>query len=396
MVLKVVKTTKVDDLWLGRQASRRKAICQVLVDGVDVTARLNPHLISVTVVDKIGDSTDTCALELDDRDASLEIPGYTTTLADGTVTATKIEVWLGWHSEGLYQLFEGTTHQIESGFGRKHGGRRLWIDAFGTALDGKGRTLMNMHWGEGAPPGQAIGDMVSLKTVLEAAGKQAGYEVHVGAEMGDVKRDYWAMTGESFHHFGARMAKELGGTFKISGGKVSMTSALGFTNAAGDVMAEVTAEWGKNLISWRIKPYVARAQAKAANTTFFDLQKSVCGQVSKAIGAAPSRVEAVAGLPAPAPNKAVGSQVNEGLAAISAQGAGTGWVQINGEPQARAGTYITIIGARPGVDGRYLIEESEHVYSRAGGYLTRCKLTYPNPSAADTPSTPSALPQPAS
>jgi hypothetical protein len=38
-----------DRIWIGREASRRKAICQILVDGVDVTARPDPHLISVTI-----------------------------------------------------------------------------------------------------------------------------------------------------------------------------------------------------------------------------------------------------------------------------------------------------------------------------------------------------------
>jgi hypothetical protein len=57
-----------------------------------------------------------------------------------------------------------------------------------------------------------------------------------------------------------------------------------------------------------------------------------------------------AALPMMAPNKQVGEQTN-GLDSVSTRRRGTGWVQLNGEPLARAGWPITIIGARPGVDG---------------------------------------------
>src|SRR5262245_10413964 len=296
-------------MWMGREASHRKAICQILIDGVDVTARLDPHLISVTVTDKEGEGTDHCAIELDDRDARLAVP------ADDVM----LEVWLGWHTEGLYEVFTGKVQSVESGFGRKHGGRRLWVDGYGAAMSGKGRTPMQISWGKGAPPGQPMGEMISLKTVLEEAAKHAGYAMHIAPELADVKRDWWAMTTESFHHFGARLASELGGVFKISGGNASMTGALSFTNAAGDVMEAVVAEWGKNLIAWRIKPYAARPQAKAAMAQYYDLQKAIFGQIIKAIGGgAPfGNAQAIAQLPAPAPNSAVGAQTNEGQAAES-------------------------------------------------------------------------------
>jgi uncharacterized protein len=186
--------------------------------------------------------------------------------------------------------------------------------------------------------------------------------------------------------FGARLANELGAVFKISSGNDSMTGATSFTNAAGDVMEAVIAEWGKNLIAWRIKPYAARPQAKAAMAQYYDLKKVIFAQVTKSIGgSAPfGNAEAITQLPALAPNQQVGDQTNGGQAALADRRRGTGWVQLNGEPQARAGKPITIIGARPGVDGTYRIEEAEHVYSRAG-YLTRCMVNYPNFNPGYTP-----------
>src|SRR5262245_27898901 len=109
-----------------------------------------------------------------------------------------LEVWLCWQYEVLYEVFTAKVKWLESGFVRKHGGRLLWVDGYGAAMSGKGRTPMQMSWGKGAPPGQPMGEMISLKTVLEEAAKHAGYAMHIAPELADIKRDWWAMTTESF------------------------------------------------------------------------------------------------------------------------------------------------------------------------------------------------------
>jgi uncharacterized protein len=364
--------------WQG-QGSRRKAVYQVIVGGEDITPRLDPHLISLNVTDK-EDSIDKCAIELDDRDAKLMIPP----------DAAPIEVWLGWHTEGMYQVFEGLVDSVESGFGRKQGGRRLWIDASGTAMKSNVKSPMTMTWGEGAPPGSSQGNTIPLKQVLEEAAKKAGLSAKISSQLGGLKRDFWHMGNESFQNFGQRLARELGGVFKISGGKASLTSATDYTNVDGEKLDAIIAEWGKNLIAWRIKPYAGRPQYKEAAAHFYDLQKSIFDKVTKGIGGAGpfGAAEAIAALPMMAPNKQVGEQTNAGLDADSTRRRGTGWVQLNGEPLARAGSPLTIIGARPGVDGTYRIEEAEHTYSRRGGYLTRCTVNnpaFPQPYTPDWP-----------
>ena len=109
----------------------------------------------MTVVDKEGESGDTCHIELDDCDAKLPIP------PDDAVVTVRI----GWHNEGQYEIFSGKAKDIESGFGRKHGGRRLWIDSYGANIYGDGASPTQRHWGEGAPPDKKEGEMVSLSQV---------------------------------------------------------------------------------------------------------------------------------------------------------------------------------------------------------------------------------------
>src|SRR5262245_20807435 len=193
------------DGWnLQSQGSRRKAVYQVLIGGSegtaeagytdvapwdDVTAKLDPHLISITVTDK-EDSIDKAAIELDDRDAKLNIPP----------DAAPIQIWLGWHTEGVHLIFEGTVDSVESGFGRRQGGRRLWIDATGTAMKSAVKSPMTMTWGEGKPPGGGEGRTIPLKQVLEEAAKKAGLTAKISSQLGNLKRDFWHMGNESFQN----------------------------------------------------------------------------------------------------------------------------------------------------------------------------------------------------
>lgn len=353
--------------WANKsQASRRKAQCQIFVDGEDVTARVDPHLLSVVVIDKIG-GIDTCNLELDDRDGRLHIPG----------AGSRLQVLLGWHSESFYLVFAGMIDSCESGFGRKHGGRRLWIDATGTSQSGNGKTPQQMSWGEGVRPGETKGTPIKLSTVLQEAAGRAGYSMQIAGKLGAIERDFWSMNTESFHHFGNRLAHELGGAFKISGGVASFVDRLSFTDGAGAALGTINAIWSENLIEWRIKPFASRPSWAGAAAQYFDIQKSQWLSVNKSLGGGSGflgGVKAITQLPAPAPNAQVGGQQNDGAAAASLVQAGTGWCRINGEPQARAMCKLTISGARDGVDGTYSIDEAQHHYLRGGGYTTLCKV----------------------
>ena len=74
--------------------------------------------------------------------------------------------------------------------------------------------------------------------------------------------------------------------------------------------------------------------------------------------------------PAEAGSDSAAQQDNQGAQEASDSSyMGNGRIVINGEPTARWNSLVHLIGARPGVDGLYLITSAEHVYSRTG-YLT--------------------------
>lgn len=378
------------------QSLYRRAYCKIFIDDGDgmrdVTDAFRPHLISVQVISKLA-GPDVCNLELDDRDALLGIPQ----------DETPCNVYLGWadtgpvvlptpptppgsefgfdpiknqlpfQSGGIYPVFEGQVFSVESGFARRGGGRRLWIEAHSSGMKGDGKSVQKLAMGDGVTP-------VPFSDVMKKFGELTGHTVAMSGSIGDIKRPFW-FASESFYNWGQRMGNELGAHFKVvSGNHAVMVEAGTGLNVNGDPMPNVSAEWGINLLSWRIKPYVARPQYASAKTTFFDaLNGKWLSALKKIGGSVPfGNAAAIAQLPNPAGNSQAADQSNAGTAIGSIRERGTGWVMLNGEPACKAGGRITIIGARPGVDGLYFVKEAEHNWSRKGGFTTRCDVEQPD------------------
>jgi Bacteriophage probable baseplate hub protein len=411
------------------QGPRRYAACLIYVNGKDITDRLNPYLISVQVIDTYEGGLDQCNIELDDRNAELQIPP----------DDSPLEVYLGWKGEGprpyatggdkipteeeervranelpfggpqMQLVFSGLVTSCESGFTRRGGGRRLWIEAKGANDKGPGKETQNSAWGTGKEDdaeeqqqakgggdkgasggngksagtggggGGSGGGDIPLQQVLDDMAKKAGVSVQLSPLMSMVKRDYWHVN-ESFHNFGQRMADELGGMFKVSGGVAKLIGKTeGVIDAAGTKQTIIDAVWGVNLIGWRIKPFSGRPQWSEASSKVFKLFDAEWDHIEKALGGkAPfGAANAVAKGINSVPNSSVGEQQNDGAGSDSESRRGTGWVLINGEPRAKAGEAIQIIGARPGVDGHYLMTEVEHNYTRGVGYQTRANVSNP-------------------
>lgn len=404
------------------QHLRRKALCQVLVDYQgggyqDVTDIMKPYLISVQVTDT-AHGIDKCMLELDDRNAELAVPP----------DEALIKIFLGWSNTGprippiplepdkipgvadelpfggggLILTFTGIVMSIESGFARRGGGRRMWIEAHGgdTKNDGKspgmafftGMTgLISTEFTEGV---QSIGGSsnefgIAFGDVFKTVAASAGFAASIGSNIGSMMRPNWFRgSSESFFNWATRMAAEMGGQVKFhSGNQVAVGGALDRLNVDGSPMVTIDAVWGINLMRWRIKPFQSRPQYGSATSRWFNIGQGAWQSGTEAIGGqAPfGNSKAIYQTPNPAPNAQVGELWNTGTHTASRMERGTGWVIINGEPEAKASNYLRIEGARPGVDGLYQIREAEHNWTRSGGYTTRCDLGNPSFTQADSP-----------
>jgi hypothetical protein len=403
------------------QGPRRHAWCQILVNGQDISTVLFPYLISVQVRDNLEGGMDECHIELDDRNAELQIP------PDGA----ELQVCLGWMGEGprlpdtgrssdaggqgviqmsaeekkqeqpfggpgLVLVFDGWVTKVESGFGRRGGGRRLWIDGEGANTKGLVKEAQNATFGEGkqddedsdiaaanaSGTGSGMGK-VPLKQVMTQVFGAAGLSVALSPEMDKIARDFWHVN-DSPMNFGKRIAQETGGLFKISKRQALLIGKVEGVNVDGDAMPTIDAIWGVNLIGWRIKPYAGRPQWGNAQSNYFDTFKGLWSEVKGSIpGGTPfGGTEAIAHAVNSVADKATGEQTNNGASGDTQSQRGIGWVLFNGEPNAKANGFIRIEGARPGIDGTYTMTEVEHNYTRGVGYTTRANVKNPRGTGA--------------
>jgi hypothetical protein len=348
------------------QTGRLRAYVKIIISGMpaigvdgplDITSALEPYLLSVRVRDGIVNGYG-AEIELDDRDARLPIP---------PIGAT-VDIEMGWLGEGSYKVYEGQVQDVEHGFARKEGGRKMWIHCGPDQLS-KGKDPQQNHTGDGAEPGQQEGKPVKLMDALQKAASAAGHSIALAPKLQSLTRDYVAQANESFYHFGNRIADEIGGFFRVVGGtkgEINTTQEM-----ASGAQPTVIAQWGYNLISWRVKPLAARPAWGGNNQQYFDTLKGQWKLFAGKTGLPDpwGFASSVFQLPRPAANASNAQQDNDGTTASIMAGQGPGRIVINGEPRAHGGGHVVLIGARPGVDGTYWIEMAEHLYSREG-YVT--------------------------
>lgn len=353
-------TTPGFDPWYGdvTQSMRLKARCKILVAGVDVTSRLDPHLESVHVLDM--GSPYNCEVELDDRDGRIPMPPLNSPLV----------VELGWANEETEMVYNGTIMDVESGFSRKAGGRKLWVRAAGANPLTQIKAPMQNHWGEGAPPGQEQGQMIPFQTAAQEVVRSFGGTIEMHQDIANIMRDYWHQGNESGLHWLERHAREFGAWVGVVGNNHVIIAKPG-QNSDGGSSGSVLCQWGVNLIAWRIHPILGRTTWSGSTQQFFSTNDGVWKFLKKNFGfSLPwSDANAVYSLPSPAPNSGVADQHNQGSEETGSWASGTGRIAINGEPGAHFNMTATLKGARPGVDGSYWIKCAEHVYSRQG-YVT--------------------------
>lgn len=326
--------------------------CVITIDGQDVSSGILPRLTKLTVVDKAGSSSDTCQIDLDDTGGALLLPR----------TGASLEVMLG-SVAGVSLVFTGTVDEVQSQGSAS--GRSLSVSAKGFDSQGMAKEPQRKHW-----------DDKTLGEVMPEAGRAAGIEnVQVAGALASLARKYWAMQNESFLHFGERIAREVGGTFKIAGKRAILADRGGGTTASGAALPPVAAAWGVNLISWDISPILGRPRFKAARVRHFDTKAGKYVYETEEIEDPEAKADLVDRFDAPDKDQAKARAGAHKKNAERERGGGT--IVIDGSTIPQPEGTVTLAGARPGVDGTYRIESVTHDFSEGSGWITRLEVNQP-------------------
>ena len=331
--------------------SYKRALFEVTVGGTNITPQLEPVLIGLRVADKVGTHTDSVDLEVDDTEARIILPRK----------GAKVTVALGWENEGLRNVFSGTVDEVKSS-GSRGGGRRLMITAKGMDTTRKPKEGQQRHW-----------DVTTISAILSDAAAYAGIpNVDVDPALAGLSRAYFEMRDESFIHMGERIAREVGGNFRIVGD----TAILSKRN--GNYTAFIRAVWGENLHHWDIAPQLGRPQFNITRGRWYDMIGAAWNLADRAIDLDASALHAFRFAK---PWDFETDQQTDSDKATSERDAGEGTVSIEGNTGAIPDGLCIVAGTRPGIDGAYRIETVTHSYTRAGGFVTTLELKQPQDGA---------------
>ncbi len=323
-----------------------------MVDGRVITPTLEPILISLWVSDAAGTRSDTADLELDDTDGRIALPEV----------GAEVAISLGWDGAGMAQVFRGKVDEVRGSGSRS--GRTLRVSAKGLDTKSKVKEPQEKHI-----------DKAKVKDALAKAGEAAGIsDVKVDADLASIERDYWVLDGESFLAFGQRVAREVGGTFKIQGSKASLSKRNGGKSPSGEEMPTVTATWGDNLQSYDIAPILGRPRFKKTRARYYDKKEAKWKEVEAEVEDDDIEPTLTRRMSSADEGEAKGHADDDKASTEAAKGGGN--VTIEGNVQARPEGTCILAGCRPGIDGTYKIETVEHEYSRSG-WTTQLSLKNP-------------------
>jgi phage protein D len=333
----------------------KRALYSIVVGGQDISLILSPILISLTVSDKAGQSSDTATIEIDDTDGRVVMPP----------TGAEITIRIGWSDSGLVEVFKGKVDEVKAS-GARGGGRVLRISAKGVDTKGKAKEPQSRHM-----------DNMTLEDAMKKAGEAAGVSrIRIDPDLAKIRRDYWSMDAESFLHFGDRLAREVGGTFKVRGSEAVLAKKSGGKSPGGKEMPTITATWGDNLLDWDIAPILGRPQFSNVRGRYFDRKEAKWKEVEVQVQNTDATAKLTRRAVSADEDEAKGGAGNDKQDSEDKKGGGS--ATIDGSTQARPEGRCIIAGARPGIDGEYKIESVEHSLNRGGGWITKLDLKTPS------------------
>jgi phage protein D len=332
-----------------------QAIYSVVVAGQDISTALNPILLNLSVSLKSGGSSDTASLTIDDTGGRVILPGK----------GDPITIKLGWQDKGIGTVFAGTVDEVNAEGGRS--GRTLSISAKGVDTNGKAKQGQRRHF-----------DNATVKDALSAAGQTAGVDVKVDPSFASITRPYIALDDESFLAFGERLARELGGTFKIVGTTAVLAKRNGGVAPSGAALPTITAAWGDNLHEYSIKPLLGRPVEKTTLSRWYDSKSAAWKSKTAETGTDGATTTKPSIFTEADEDRATEQSSSDAVESDRKSGEGSATIEgdINAQPEGNC----IVSNCRDGVDGTYRIDSVDHSYSRSG-FTTSLQLRQPKGSA---------------
>jgi phage protein D len=322
-----------------------RPVFAVSLGGADITSNIADRLISLSVSDEAGVSSDRFEIALDDRDHALGWPG----------AGVELEIALGYRETGgARTMGRYTVDEVESS------GPPAVLNLRGAAAD----MLASLKSQRRADyDGKTVGEIV--RTI--AARHQLTPQIAAAFESQPV--EHLDQTDESDLHLLTRLAEQFGATIKPASGRLLFVEAGKGVDASGAVMPAV-AIIRQQVTTWRAseqeRQFYSRVEARWKPARKHATQTVVVGEGE------PSTTLRNAFRSEPEARRAAESRLRKMSRARTALS-----LSLPGDPELVAERPITLSGFREGVDGAWIITRAEHRLD-SGGYSTSIEAQRPD------------------
>ncbi|WP_460077051.1 phage late control D family protein [Pseudomonas sp. H2_C01] len=313
---------------------------RIIADGKDITTLINDRLLSLRTSDKPGMESDDFELRIDDRDQAVALP----------TRGAGIEVYLGYTGQALTRLGRYTVDEIELSGPPD----TLVIRGKASDMRGSGKTVRSGSW-----------ENVPLQQIVRDVAARNGWQPVCPVQTNVPRVD---QLNESDYNFITRLAKQYDCTAKLADGKLLVMPRQGGQTASGKNLSPVVLRRA-DLSRYQFRLGDRNTQ-KAVRTKHQDKKSGALKVVELDNDDLPNGLPAVHTDRHIYPNKSAAEQAAKArLAAFNRSSAGVR-LEMAGRTDVFAERSIIVQGIKPGLDGEYLAEAVEQLFTSSGWTTT--------------------------
>ena len=317
-----------------------KPTYRIIADRKDITALINDRLLLLRISDKPGMESDEFELRIDDRDQVVALP------ARGGV----VEVLLGYEGQPLKRMGAYTVDEVQLSGPPDE----LTIRGKASDMRGSGKTIRSGSW-EGVP----------LSEIVTEIAKRNGWEVVCPVT---TKVERIDQRNESDFNFVTRLARQYDSTAKVAQGKLLVMPRQGGKSTSGKSLQVITVN--KTDVSRYQFRLSDRSTQKAVKTQHQDQKTGALKVVQLDNDESPDGLPPVHTDRHIYPNETAARQAAKArLAAFNRSTAGVR-LEMAGRHDLFAECTVNAQGFKVGLDGEYLVESVEQVFTASGWTTT--------------------------
>lgn len=315
-------------------------VFRIIADGNDITAMINDRLLSLRTSDKPGMESDDFELRIDDRDGAVMLP------ARGAV----IEIHLGYAGQTLTRLGRYTVDEVELS------GPPDSVIIRGKASDmrGTGKTIRSGSW-----------EHVPLLQIVRDIAARNGWQPACPLQTRVLRVDQF---NESDFNFITRLAKQYDCTAKVSNGTLLVLPRQGGQSASGRALGVIGLRRA-DVTRWQFR-LADKGTYKSVQTRHQNPRNGQATVVELANADAPQGSAPVHTDRHLYPDKASAEQAAKARLAALNRSTANVRLEMPGRTDLFTERSVELKGFKAGLDGEYLVESVEQVFSNAGWTTT--------------------------